>query len=56
VIGVYQCLEECVFSIVSDEQQSGRLHSGYFKETNHRANSCEGEVECQQANGSFGPD
>jgi len=45
----------CFFH-VSDEQPSGRLNRGYFKETDHRANSCEGEVECQQANGSFGPD
>ena len=49
-------LEECVLSIASDEQQSGRLHRGHFEKTGHRANSCEGEVESQEANGNCGPD
>lgn len=49
-------VEECILSIVSDEQQSGRLHKVYFKETSHKANNCEGEVESQQANGNCGPD
>jgi len=47
--------EECILSIVSDEQQSGRLHRGHFKETGHRANNFEVEVESQQANGNCGP-